>query len=252
MSRDKARDPREKYKPPLLRELLEQSDDDEAPRRRGRPTKISRKYIQMIAFHVLSGADIKDAALMAGICEKTYYNWRDLGRKCLRSTDPKEQEELALYGELLQTVTEAQANHRGMLDKVTTVAAEKHWQAAAWRRDRLDRVNAMVRARKEKREAEREAAKIAKENATGGVGGFQFYIPTKDDEPADVICAKCNELYDETRACKCTRGSPLQRLKAGEVLPVELLKKLGELVGVEVDEKDPTTSAEKIRQAIGA
>jgi len=250
MSRDKAKDPHEKYKPPLLRELLEQSDDDEAPRRRGRPSKINRKYIQTIAFHVLSGADIKDAALMAGVCEKTFYNWRDLGKKCLRSKDPKEQEELAIYGELLQTVAEAQANHRGVLDKITTVAAEKHWQAAAWRRDRLDRVNAMTKARKEKREAEKEAAKLAKETG-GGAGSFQFYIPKKDDEPDDVLCGVCNELFDEARKCKCTRGSPRKRLMAGEDLPIEVLKKIAEVEGVVFDEKNPTEMAEKLRKAIG-
>ena len=61
-----------------------------------------------------------------------------------------------------------------VLDKITTVAAEKHWQAAAWRRDRLDRVNAMTKARKEKREADQEAAKLVKETGFGIVTGKQI------------------------------------------------------------------------------
>lgn len=252
MARDKDKDPREKYKPPIVRELLE--DDDEAPprKRTGRPQELNRRRIKNIAFNILSGADIEVATKMTGVSRPTYYVWRDKGRKGRSSTNPKEQEELALYVEFLDTCEEALAARKGVLESIVMRATEKDWRAAQWALERMERIEAMVRARREKREAAKESAKAAKEAAeNGGVGGFQFYIPTKDGEPLDVVCSVCNEQFDENRKCKCTKMSPRKRLMAGEELPIELLKKLAEVEGVAFDEKDPTGTAERIRKAIG-
>jgi hypothetical protein len=250
MSRDKAKDPREKYRPPLFARL-EDEDDGERPKRgRGRPTKITQKLIKAVALHILAGADFKDAALMAGICEKTYYNWRDKGLKGIASTNALERDELDIYIDFVQTCKEARANHIGLMHKLTTKAAEQHWQAADARLNRLERAQAMVRGRKEKRAAEKAAAKEAADG-TNAVGGFKFYIPTKDGEPLDVVCSVCSEQFDQDRKCKCTKISPRRRLMAGEELPIELLKKLAEVEGVAFDEKDPQGTAERVRKAIG-
>jgi hypothetical protein len=259
MSRDKDKDPREKYRPPLVRELFDEDDNDEKPekqkRRRGRPVELTRRLIKNIAFHIMGGATAEIATLMTGVSRSGFYKWRDRGRRARASTNPLEREENEIYIEFVDTCDEAKANHIGLLENISTRASEKNVQAAHWRLERMDRIKAMVEGRKEKRRAEKEAAKAAAkaaaENAAGGVGGFKFYVPTKDGEPLDVVCSKCKEEFDAERKCKCTRGSPLQRLRSGETLPIELLKQLGELVGVEVDEKDPQGTAERIRKELG-
>ncbi len=247
MSRDKdKKDPREKYRPPLVQELFDQDDDGKPKKRRGRPTDLTPRLIKNIAYNILSGASVEIATLMTGVARPTYYQWRDKGRKARSSTNQKEREDNAIYIEFVDTCEEAKANHEGLLETISTKAAEKNVHAAHWRLERLERIKAMVRGKAEKRQAAKEA-----ENATGdGKATFQFFMPMKDDQPLDVVCAKCGEEYDEKRKCKCTKGSPLKRLLAGEELPLELLKKVADAAGVEVDENDPQGTAERIRKAL--
>lgn len=317
MSRDeKKKDPREKFRPPLFRRL-EEDDEEEKPRRKfGRPTKITQQLIKMIALHILSGADIKDAALMAGICEKTFYKWRSLGLKGIASTNPEEREDLAIYVDFVQTCKEARANHIGLMHKITTKAADANWQAADARLNRLERCRAMVRGQKEKKriakEAKEAAEKAAKEAETegGGKAAFQMFWPGKTEEPPNEVCESCGAMFTVacdaetmvkaadmwpaytslrpehegefratrllitsfrelvqrargpscaiTTTCLCgtmsTQAKPksiLQRFMAGEELPIELLHKVAELVGGDVDIEDVAGTAVRLRKMIG-
>lgn len=109
------------------------------------PTKCTPERINQISQAVAAGAYAKSAAAMAGITERTYYNWIDWGRR--------EQEPYFTFYKAMQEA-EAQAEVANIAI-VRSAAQDGTWQAAAWylerkhpeRWGRRDRVTTEMTAR---------------------------------------------------------------------------------------------------------
>lgn len=86
----------------------------------GRPTKCTPEVIALIADKLESGIYADSAAILAGISEKTYYNWLERGEN---GVEP--------YATFLQATKDATAKaEQGAL--TTVRAAGPGWQANAW------------------------------------------------------------------------------------------------------------------------
>lgn len=88
----------------------------------GRPAKLTAQVQDTIVQAIRSGNYNEVAAQMAGVCERTLYNWLERG----------EEEQAGKYFQFLQAVkkaaAEAEARHLALIAN----AAQKTWQAAAW------------------------------------------------------------------------------------------------------------------------
>ena len=76
--------------------------------------KYSIEIANEICDYVEGGSTQKDAAIMCGIVEETFYAWR------------KEKSEFS------ESLKKAHANHKKTLLKTIADASDKSWQAAAW------------------------------------------------------------------------------------------------------------------------
>ncbi len=102
----------------------------------GRPPKISDEVITNIITALKACQSYKSAAAVAGISEKTFYNYRDRGMEVLAAREENPTAELTeyddLYAKFVIRIAEAEAEIEGNLIKRIWDAGSETWQANAW------------------------------------------------------------------------------------------------------------------------
>lgn len=102
----------------------------------GRPPKISDEIITSIIGALKDCQSYKSAAAIAGISEKTFYNYRDRGVEVLLAREENPNAELTEYDDLyvrfVTRIAEAEAEIEGNLVKRIYNAGAETWQANAW------------------------------------------------------------------------------------------------------------------------
>ena len=93
-----------------------------------RPSKLDRETQQRICDAIAAGNYMETAALYAGVCKDTLYQWLKRGRSGKKG-DKR-------YAEFARVVDEALARSEVRDVALIAKAAEQHWQAAAWRLER--------------------------------------------------------------------------------------------------------------------
>jgi len=91
----------------------------------GRPSKMTAAVRLRLTEAVEDGVPIREACRLAGIGERTYYDWMK------RAEDPLQPQEFAQFA---ADIAEARACAQEKLIKTIQVASAepKHWRAAAW------------------------------------------------------------------------------------------------------------------------
>jgi len=89
---------------------------------RGRPLKLTPATAARIAAAVAAGAPRAAAAQSAGVSVSALLSWLARGRR----------EESGVFKDLLEAVKAAEANFVVLAVGQIRLAADKHWQAAAW------------------------------------------------------------------------------------------------------------------------
>ncbi len=102
---------------------------------RGRPLKINKDIIDQICLFIENGNSNKDAVVLAGVPESTFYNWKS------RAVQLKDAERLTwvryeIYSYLLECIKKAEAKFRAYHISNINSAAKKEWQASAWMLER--------------------------------------------------------------------------------------------------------------------
>lgn len=95
------------------------------PRKRGRPTSLTKERENLLFNALAAGASFETAAAFAGVARSTFQEWLKRGR---RDEQP--------YAALLERVDEAVAISEVRDLQRVNLAAETTWQAAAWRLER--------------------------------------------------------------------------------------------------------------------
>ena len=113
----------------------------------GQPSKLTPERKQKILAAVRCGASYKSACLAAGICEKTFQNWRR------RASEPGSPAKYVRFLRELQS-----AEEEGQVARLATIqrASQRDWKAAAWLLERLDPTRWSVRYQIEHRFGETE------------------------------------------------------------------------------------------------
>ena len=93
-----------------------------------RPSKLDRETQQRICDAIAAGNYMETAALYAGVCKDTLYEWLRRGRAGKKGDER--------YAQFAQAVEEALARSEVRDVALIAKAAEQHWQAAAWRLER--------------------------------------------------------------------------------------------------------------------
>ena len=106
----------------------------------GRRTKLTPEVQDRILQAVRAGLRYREAALAAGIDERTFYNWKRRG----------EEAKSGIYFQFFQSLKEAEARGELALLARIQAASQETWQAAAWilerrHRERWGRNNEAVR-----------------------------------------------------------------------------------------------------------
>lgn len=90
-------------------------------RKAGRPTSLTPERLQLLVEALETGCPRKQAAILAGVTDTTFYSWMKWGEQ---GKQP--------YADCLAKVREAEA--RGMARNLALIqdAAPRDWKAAAW------------------------------------------------------------------------------------------------------------------------
>jgi hypothetical protein len=111
----------------------ESANDGELERRPrgriGRPSKLTPETKEKILTAVKCGAPFKTACAAAGICEATFYAWKQKGET--QGTPPE-------YAEFLEELTQALEEGNAARAALIMRAAKTDWRAAGWLLERLD------------------------------------------------------------------------------------------------------------------
>lgn len=108
--------------------------------RPGRGSKLTEDIIIQINGDILAGLSHKDASIVAGVTQRTFYTWKNKGRQLQAHLDLNliTIEELAnkdlLYLQFFHAITIAEPLQKRNLILKIRLAADKaqHWTAAAW------------------------------------------------------------------------------------------------------------------------
>ena len=88
-----------------------------------RTSKLTPEMQDKICNNIMLGLKYEQAALAAGICDRTLYNWKEQGQKAKSGK----------YFQFLQALKKAEAEGEGLLiARIQKEAKEGTWQAAAW------------------------------------------------------------------------------------------------------------------------
>ena len=102
----------------------------------GRNTKLTPERQAMLCENVSLGLRYKQAALLSGICERTFYYWKRRGKVERERLEEKgargRKAEVPFLG-FLQSLEVANAKaQRLLLARIQQAATDGHWRAAAW------------------------------------------------------------------------------------------------------------------------
>lgn len=92
-----------------------------------RPIKLNKEIIKKIVDAIKAGNYLETASAYAGVSKVTLYNWLKRGARAKRNS---------IYKEFLNAVEKAQAEAEVRDVLIIAKAAEKNWQASAWRLER--------------------------------------------------------------------------------------------------------------------
>jgi transposase len=87
----------------------------------GRPTNLNKRVQAAIVKRLKVGMPVEYAALAAGICRQTFYNWRRLG---IENPD-------SIHGQFLGAIKKAEAEFMDYCLSAVK-AARPRWQSRAW------------------------------------------------------------------------------------------------------------------------
>lgn len=88
----------------------------------GRPTKLTDEMQERICENIRRGLGYREAAVAAGISERTFYNWKSRG----------ENAKSGIHLQFLQALQEAEAIAELVLLEIIQNATKKDWRAATW------------------------------------------------------------------------------------------------------------------------
>jgi hypothetical protein len=88
---------------------------------RGRTSLLTRALQTEICKLLQQGSSIKSSCFICGVGERTFYDWRDKGR---RSEEP--------FARFFSAVTRAREEHKAKLIQRIVAAAKADWKAASW------------------------------------------------------------------------------------------------------------------------
>ena len=95
----------------------------------GRPSKFTPEITEKVLQNIRLGMRYKDAALAAGVSDRTFAEWRQKGEKAKSGK----------YSRFSQSLHLAEAEgERALIARIQS-AAKKQWQAAAWILERRHR-----------------------------------------------------------------------------------------------------------------
>lgn len=101
-----------------------------------RRTKLTPDRQEVICQNVRLGLPYKTAALLAGICERTFYYWKRRGaleRERLEEKGARSRQREIPFLEFLQSLELANAKAQLVLvARIQQAATDGHWRAAAW------------------------------------------------------------------------------------------------------------------------
>ncbi|HEX7017424.1 MAG TPA: hypothetical protein VF209_00755 [Patescibacteria group bacterium] len=89
-----------------------------------RSCNYTKELLNELCTHIGAGLSNKDAALLAGISESTFYLWQSDKANNPLTVDEKL--------ELLESIKKARLARKKKFIGIIEKAAETHWQAAAW------------------------------------------------------------------------------------------------------------------------
>ena len=119
-----------------LRQAIKNKRKPRGKRKVGRPTVLTVEIIDAITGFIYAGAYIETACAAAGLPKSLYYEWLKLGAKRKKATDDDKKLIDPLYEQftdaIKKAVVDAELKDLIRVDK----AAERTWQAAAWKLER--------------------------------------------------------------------------------------------------------------------
>ncbi len=101
----------------------------------GRSTKLTEELIEQISIAVENGSSNKDACILTGISESTFYNWMNEA-KALQDKK-KIPSDKRIYLEFMESLKKAEAMFKQFhLGQINKASREGSWQASAWMLER--------------------------------------------------------------------------------------------------------------------
>lgn len=102
---------------------------------RGRKTELNEEVLEKIMDNIRAGIPIKTAVAMAGVAERTYFNWMKRGSdeefRISKGEEPNPEESLFLH--FLQSATRAREEAKGAhVAVIAKAGARGDWRASAW------------------------------------------------------------------------------------------------------------------------
>jgi len=97
-----------------------------APKKKGRPTKLTEEILQKLEVLIQNGNYIETAAAVVGIHKSSLYLWLKKGAR----------EQRGIYKKFSDAVLKAQGMAEARDVSLITKAASEDWKAAAWRLER--------------------------------------------------------------------------------------------------------------------
>lgn len=134
----------------------------------GRKAKFSKALVEEICKHIADGLNSKDAVLLSGIREETYYRWLNRDDKDNNLTDEE-------YSLLSESVKKAEAERKKFFVGRIKAASYEQWQAAAWYLER------------------RHPEEFAKKEVTSPVSDTPITAP-QNQEQADLMFSLLSRL----------------------------------------------------------
>jgi transposase len=106
----------------------------------GRPTDLTPEVQETICDAIRAGNYLEPSAALAGVSKATVYNWIKRGgaekKRLSKSKRARVRKKEAIYVEFVDAIREADAIAEARDVATISLAAEKHWGAAAWRLSR--------------------------------------------------------------------------------------------------------------------
>jgi len=99
----------------------------------GRKLTLNTEVIDSIANWLKLGYYQEDAAIMAGISERTFYSWMKQANEIEENNPETEDEKELVFLQLLQAVKKARAESEGAhIRNIRRAADNGNWQASGW------------------------------------------------------------------------------------------------------------------------